>query len=214
MEQRVGTVRELHALDPFAAEAPVVEAVWWLRPSDDALVLGSRQRDDVVDADACRRGGLSVVRRRSGGGAVLMRRDSVLWVDVVLPIGAGPDDVRGSMVWIGECWRDVLAPVVQADLTVHRGGMESSPWSDLVCFAGVGPGEVLTGAGKLVGLSQRRTRRGIRVQSLMYGAPVADEYRALLRGDLPASEPVAAAWAAGLDHEVLVDALGHRITSL
>lgn len=212
VEVRVATVAELHGADPFAGDDQVDAAVWWCRPTDDAIVLGSRQGDDVVDVEACARAGLSVVRRRSGGGAVIMRRDSILWVDVILPIGSAPDDVRGSMVWMGERWCDALTHLTGADLRVHRGGMTASTWSDLVCFSGIGPGEVLAGPDKLVGLSQRRTRRGIRVQALIYGASVAREYRAVLRGDLPASDPGGQAWLADLDHDAVVSALASRIT--
>lgn len=210
--QHIGTVAELHALDPFAGTGPVAPSIWWCRPTDDALVLGSRQSSDLVDPAACERAGLAVVRRRSGGGAVLMRRRSVHWIDVVLPTGFAPDDVRGSMVWIGECWRDVLAPIADRPLEVHCGAMSCSEWSDLVCFAGVGPGEVLVDAAKLVGLSQRRTRRGIRVQSLVYGSAVAAEYRALLRGDLPPGDPPGQAWLGGIDGDAVVRALAGRIT--
>jgi len=212
VEVRVGTVAELHAADPFRDGEPVDPAVWWCRPTDDAIVLGSRQREDIVDVEACERAGLSVVRRRSGGGAVIMHRDSILWVDVVVPVGMAPDDVRGSMVWMGERWRDVLARLTGENLTVHRGGMQTSAWSDLVCFSGVGPGEVLKGPDKLAGLSQRRTRHGLRIQALIYGAPVTHEYRSLLRGDLPAGEPGGQAWCSDLDHERIVIALAERIT--
>jgi hypothetical protein len=74
----------------------------------------------------------------------------------------------------GRAWRAALIEVAGADpgrLRVHRGGMVDSDWSALVCFAGIGPGEVLDGA-KLVGLSQRRTRAGARIQGLMHIAPV------------------------------------------
>jgi hypothetical protein len=40
----------------------------------------------------------------------------------------------------------------------HAGAIRHSDWSRKVCFAGVGPGEVLMGARKVVGLAQRRTR--------------------------------------------------------
>ena len=72
---RSGTVRELHELDllAVAADAP---RVWWLRPDDAAIVLGSRQRDDLVDLDECDRLGLRVVRRRSGGGGHSQRTGS------------------------------------------------------------------------------------------------------------------------------------------
>jgi len=214
VETREGTVGELHALDPFVGDAPIEPAVWWCRPTDDAIVLGSRQSVDVVDPAACERAGLSVVRRRSGGGAVLMRRNSVLWVDVVLPPGHAPDDVRGSMVWIGDAWRGVLSGWTDRPLVVHRAGVTCSEWSDRICFSGIGPGEVLDGGEKLVGLSQRRTRRGIRVQSLVYGESVAHEYRELWRGDVPSSDPPGQAWLAGLDGETLARELAARLTSV
>lgn len=143
-----------------------------------------------------------------------MRRAAMLWVDVVLPPGIAPDDVRGSMVWIGERWCDVLASVVDAPLTVHRGGMVRSAWSDLVCFAGVGPGEVMIGPDKLVGLSQRRTRRGIRVQGLVYGASAAGEYRPVLRDPLPPESPGGQAWHAGIDGSTVAAALAGRMTTM
>ncbi|MDP9389628.1 MAG: hypothetical protein M3Q48_17360, partial [Actinomycetota bacterium] len=43
---------------------------------------------------------------------------------------------------------------------VHRGGLVASAWSAMVCFAGLGPGEVTVGGRKVVGLAQRRTREG------------------------------------------------------
>ncbi|MEO6652850.1 MAG: hypothetical protein ABIP17_09370 [Ilumatobacteraceae bacterium] len=207
-----GTVAELHARDPFAGDGPDAPQVWWCRPTDDAIVLGSRQTADLVDRAACARAGLSVVRRRSGGGAVLMRRHDVHWIDVVVPTDVAPDDVRGSMVWIGERWRAVLDSLTDRELAVHKGPMVSTDWSDLVCFAGVGPGEVLCGGGKLVGLSQRRTRRGMRVQALIYGASVSHEYRDLFVGTVPDGDPGGQAWVAGLDGATLAGAIAERIT--
>ena len=46
--------------------------------------------------------------------------------------------------------------------------MTGGRWSPLVCFAGVGPGEVLLGRRKLVGISQRRTRNGSRFQCMVH----------------------------------------------
>ena len=212
--EQIGTVGELHALDPFAGDRPVIPEVWWCRATDDAIVLGSNQADELVDEVACRHADLSIVRRRSGGGSVVMRRSTTLWIDVVLPVGAAPDDVRGSLVWIGERWCDAMSSVVDDALTVHRGGMEHSAWSEFVCFSGVGPGEVMIGSDKLVGLSQRRTRRGIRIQGLVYGASVAGEYTAVLRGALPCGEPGGQAWRAGLDGARVAAALAERIAAV
>ncbi len=46
--------------------------------------------------------------------------------------------------------------------------MTGGRWAELVCFAGIGPGEVLLGGRKLVGISQRRTRNGSRFQCMVH----------------------------------------------
>jgi lipoate-protein ligase A len=187
-----GTVADLHAIDPFAGAPVDAPAVWWCDPTDAAIVLGSRQPPSMVDADACAARGLAIVRRRSGGGSVLIRPQSVVWIDLVAPHGVAPDDVRGAMRWAGTLWQAALADLGVVDddaTTVHLGGMVGSAWCDLVCFAGVGPGEVLTPAGKLVGLSQRRTRHGIRIQGMVHRASLGDDALAVLAGPLP-TEPL------------------------
>ena len=129
-------------------------------------MLGSRQAIDVLDADACRRRDVEIVRRRSGGGVVLLVPGATEWIDVVVPAGDDQwdDDVVRSMVRLGERWVDALRDVVDGELTVHRGPMVRTRWSELACFAGIAPGEVLLDGVKLVGLSQRRTRRAARFQ--------------------------------------------------
>lgn len=163
-----GTVAEIHARDPFTGpEAVAAPTVLWCDFTDAALVLGSAQRDDVVDTDALARDGVPLVRRRSGGGAVLLEPGSVVWIDLAVPAGTPgwPDDVRASMVAAGDVWAAALG---LPGLHVHA-SMDPTAWSPLVCFAGLGPGEVVTAGGaKLVGLSQRRTRHGARIQGLVH----------------------------------------------
>jgi len=161
-----GSPADLHALDPFADGPPDRSQVWWCRFEPAAIVLGSRQSIALLDAERCTAAGLDIAHRRSGGGAVVLRPDAMLWLDLVLPPGIAPDDVRGSMSWVGEAWYDALGE--PGGVRVHDGGMLDTPWSDLVCFAGTGPGELFAGDRKLVGLSQRRTRHGIRVQCLVH----------------------------------------------
>lgn len=213
MITREATVAELHGLDPFVdRDVPLaVPEVWVCTPTDSAIVLGSRQSPDLLDSDACRAAGLAIVRRRSGGGAVLLRPNAIAWIDVVLPHGVAPDDVRGSMVWIGERWRDVLAARVGGPLEVHRGGMVCTPWSGLVCFAGVGPGEVLVGGRKFLGLSQRRTRHGIRVQGTLYRRPVTREIPPLLAVPTPPVELDEPHWEPSLDAADLAAELAARL---
>jgi lipoate-protein ligase A len=149
---------------------PVERAVWVCEPDRPGLVLGSAQRQAVVDAAACRRAGLEVVRRRSGGGAVLVVPGDLLWLDVLLPASdpLWERDVSRAFLGLGDVWSRALADLgVVAE--VHRGGLVRSPWSELVCFAGLGAGELTVRAAdgapaKVVGLSQRRTRAGARFQ--------------------------------------------------
>lgn len=149
----VGTATELHHR-PWPAAA--VPTVWVLDVTRPALVLGSTQAEPLFTP------ALEVVRRRSGGGAVLVQPGSPLWVDVLVPRGdpRWEDDVGRAFVWLGRVW----AGVVGAGAEVHEGGLVRTRWSDAVCFAGLGPGEVTLSGAKVVGISQRRTRHGALLQ--------------------------------------------------
>jgi hypothetical protein len=74
------------------------------------------------------------------------------------------------MVWLGRRVAEALAAVGVAGTTVHDGPMRRTAWSGAVCFDGLGPGEATTAAGKLVGISQRRTRAGARFQCAVHVA--------------------------------------------
>jgi lipoate-protein ligase A len=53
-------------------------------------------------------------------------------------------------------------------IAVYEGPLQTSPWADLLCFGGLGPGEVTVDGAKLVGISQRRTRAGARFQMAIH----------------------------------------------
>jgi lipoate-protein ligase A len=65
---------------------------------------------------------------------------------------------------VGAWWQRALA-ALGVDTEVHRGAMVRNRWSSVICFAGIGPGEVLAGGRKVVGVSQRRTRSMARFQT-------------------------------------------------
>ena len=48
------------------------------------LVLGSTQSIESIDVDRCDELGIDIVRRRSGGGAVLVSDDDLVWFDLVI----------------------------------------------------------------------------------------------------------------------------------
>jgi lipoate-protein ligase A len=64
--------------------------------------------------------------------------------------------------WLGQAWVEALEQLGIAGTAAHRQGyVACTRWSSLVCFGGVGAGEVVSSDGrKVVGLSQRRTRQG------------------------------------------------------
>jgi len=188
-----GRAAELHARRPLD---PVDPELWVNTVTVPALVLGSSQRDDVVDADACRAAGIDLVRRRSGGGAVLLIPGEVTWLDVILPRD-GPgwsDDVHRPMRWLGGHLAAVLAERLERQgvagaLAVHPGPLRSSRWSSTVCFDGLGAGELTLDGVKLMGISQRRTRAWARLQCTWYSSYDAARLVALLA--VAARPPVA-----------------------
>ena len=68
-------------------------------------------------------------------------------------------------------------------LRVHRGGLERSSLSDLVCFGGLGPGEVTLHGQKVVGVSQRRTREMARFQCVVHQRWSPELYRRYILTD-------------------------------
>lgn len=165
VEHHRGPAADLHGLP---MPDPVEPALWILDATDRALVLGSAQPGEHVDPDVLHAAGIELVRRRSGGGAVLVVPGASVWVDLLVPRGHAlwQDDVGRAMHWVGDLWQRALAGL-GVDTVVHRGPMVRSEWSGHVCFAGLGPGEVLDPAGrKVVGISQRRTRAGARFQTV------------------------------------------------
>jgi lipoate---protein ligase len=149
---------------------PARRLVWVFEAVHPALVLGSTQSADLVDAEAARQLDIAVVRRRSGGGAVLVVPGNTVWIDVVVPAGdpLWDDDVGRAAHWLGETWRATLDELGLPGADVHRGPLACGPLGRLVCFATVGAGEVTLDGRKVVGVSQRRTRHAARFQSALY----------------------------------------------
>jgi lipoate-protein ligase A len=167
-----GSAAELHAR-PLLTGRRLVEVLTWRRT---ALVLGSTQSLREADRAAADRIGADLVRRRSGGGAVLLHPHHDLWIDVTVPRGdpLWQDDVAVSFHWLGQAWAAALRGL-GLDASVHLAPSLEGPWSRKVCFAGIGAGEVTIGAPgdrprKVVGLSQRRVRDAARFQCLVPGS--------------------------------------------
>ena len=166
-------------------ELPAQRAIWRASISESAIVLGSKQSFEIVNQRVCETDGVSVVRRRSGGGAVYLGVNEHLWIDLVIPRDdvLWSDDVGRAMWWVGDLWASALAEneVASRDqLIVHHGGLERNEISDLVCFAGLGPGEITLHGEKLVGISQRRTREMARFQCVLHSRWSSEAYEKYL----------------------------------
>ncbi|MDX2381063.1 MAG: hypothetical protein QNM02_15035 [Acidimicrobiia bacterium] len=174
-----GSAADLHAR-PIAEPAKALVRVQDF--TSPTFVLGSNQDDEIVDRAACERSGVEIVRRRSGGGGVLLVPGEVTWLDVIVPRDSSgwSDDVHQPMIWLGHHLLAVLdermstvQPPVPGEpdsgrLAVHETAFQGSRWSWLLCFDGLGAGEVTLEGRKLVGISQRRTRDAARLQCSWY----------------------------------------------
>jgi lipoate-protein ligase A len=204
-EDVLGTAAALlgQAMDGAAGTAAVTFA-------DTTLVVGSAQPDATVDRAACARDGARVLRRGSGGGAVLCD-PGLLEVDVALPAGHPllEDDVSESYRFLGEVWLEALVALGVGGRLVTVAEARALPddrraAARVACYAGLSPYEVVDAAGaKLVGMCQRRRRGAALIQcSLACGADPGDiaRYVAVEAAAIGPTRTVAlepgAAWAA------------------
>lgn len=158
-----GTAADFHGFVP-----PSRRTMWVVELTGPAVVLGSTQAAESVDADVAAAMGVSVTRRHSGGGAVWLHPERSVWLDFTIPRGdpVWEDDVPSSMGWLGDVFRDALRGVQLAEVVDTP--YDATPLARAVCFGGLAPGEVVTSGAKTVGISQRRTREGARFQCVAY----------------------------------------------
>jgi lipoate-protein ligase A len=182
--ERAGSPEALLAEAEQTCAARTAVLRWATSP---ALVLGSAQRTSAFDLDRCAAAGLEVLRRRSGGGAVVVRPGAQVWVDFFVPRDDPlfDDDVLASFGFVGQIWLAAICDVLPSaadSVVVSSGPLAATPWSTTLCFGGLGAGEVSIDGRKVVGVSQRRDRRGARFHSMALLEFDPDEMAFLLDG--------------------------------
>ena len=207
-------MRNVHttASEQHGRDLPAERSVWNVDITVPAIVLGSRQTETEINIEACEKTNVEIVRRRSGGGMVFLSPGKQVWLDVVIPKNdpLWIDDVGQASWWLGEVWLAAIksfasAHVLQAH--VHRENLSMGEHGDLVCFSGVGPGEVMGvdaegGLRKIVGISQRRTQESARFQCTVYlqwEAELSWQFCQLLSDPNAARDGI----AANLEHSVM-----------
>jgi lipoate-protein ligase A len=137
------------------------------------LVLGGSQSVTVVNSNSL---GPTELRRRRGGGGLVLLGPNDLWVDWWIPAGdpRWHRDVHTSSIQVGRWWAATLQNHTDATVSVHEGPLSGNPEFRVVCFAGRGPGEVFVNDRKAVGVTQWRVREGVFLSTVLQAGPTAN----------------------------------------
>lgn len=176
------------------ASPPTLRVYSWAPP---AVSIGYSQRPGrELDLERVARAGFDIVRRPTGGRAVLHYGE--LTYSVVGPSGAPPlgGSIANAYRAIAEALLAGLARLgVAAELAPASAAPRSREGASPPCFASAGRFEIVVGARKLVGSAQRRSEGAV----LQHGSLLFDGSHAEIADVLRAtSEPERAAVRASL----------------
>lgn len=156
---------------------PTLRFYTWSRP---ALTIGYFQKvERDMDPDACRKGGVPIVRRITGGRAVLHGNDLTYSVASGVHTTELPNTIQGAFFEIGRGLIEGL----------HRMGLEAdavrAPSKETgrspICFMSTSWYEITCSGRKMIGSAQRRWKDGMLQQgSLLFGFD-PDAYYKLFR---------------------------------
>ena len=133
------------------------------RPTASAIVLGSTQSPAEIDDQRRLVRGLELVKRRSGGGAVVVTPAAQVWLDLFVPRDDPiyEDDVARAAYFVADLWASVLVSKAVSEASVDPiRAFAPTRFSRSGLLFRLGPGEVTVGGNKVVGVSQRRDRSG------------------------------------------------------
>jgi lipoate-protein ligase A len=166
--------RDLALLErAIAGEGPFLRLYAWAKPT---LSLGYFQREeDVVEAGAAARLGVDVVRRFTGGGAILHHREMTFAV-------ALPEGHPWTLLGVNESYLEITRPLLtllrDRGVDVRYRGDTGRHVKAANCFAGEACPDVVAGGRKLFGSAQRRRQGAV----LQHGSLLLDMDRDLWAG--------------------------------
>lgn len=172
-------------------DSPRLALVEYPRP---AFICGRRGGDAPATRLRAERLGYSLLRRRSGGGAVLAG-PWMLGAELIVPEWHWLAELSlvESFRWLGRCWQLALREqghasrlVAPSDITVLNAAVQAAGL-DWVCFAGLGHGELLDTQGrKILGLSQYRGSGAVLLSAGLLVAPAPwEDFEWIHRGERP-----------------------------
>ena len=164
------TIETKYSEPALAHEANLEEwqkpTIWIIEPKDTCLVLGKSQRGRAfLNLSYLEEQNINLTVRQSGGGAVLVSPEDMLWVDIFIPQRSKfwiPDIAKAS-IGIGKIWHDALKRL-DLECSLFDQKFSRSEASDLICFISRAAGELFVGNRKILGISQRRSKFGTRFQ--------------------------------------------------
>lgn len=157
-------------------DSPRLALVEYKQP---AFICGHRGGDETAISQRAEQLGYSLLRRRSGGGAVLAG-SWMLGAELLVPNQhwLAQRSLVERFRWLGRCWQMALreqgyaSRLAAARCITARNAVVQAAGLDWVCFAGLGHGELLdTQDRKILGLSQYLSSSGVLLSAGLMVAP-------------------------------------------
>jgi lipoate-protein ligase A len=180
--------------------APVLRLYSWTPP---AVSVGWMQRSEaLLDLEACRAAGIDVVRRPTGGRAILHAEEITYAIVATTSDRRFGTNLAAAHACIGRCLAAGLR-TLGVDATLSR--PELDPERRLLrqpCFVSPGRAELLVDGRKLLGSAQRRTATAFLQHGSLLVGPAHEQLVDLLR-DTRADATLAAAMRRRLQRETV-----------
>jgi lipoate-protein ligase A len=172
---RVDAVRQLALSEATLVEVgqqggpPTMRIFGW---PGSTMLLGTGQTANAVDREACERFGVPLLRRMSGGTAVV-HDEYTLSLQITLPAGHPliSDDIHRNFLWFSEF---IIAALERLGIKATWMSLEQSraevapPGLEAACYSTLAPYEIAVDGRKLVGHGQIRRVRATAMQAMVY----------------------------------------------